>query len=172
MITDWEGTPIIFPIVMVLFGGAGIGLIAAAIHAALALANPRPVFRMTPAALRLGESATLEWTFEGAVHRLEHFELWLIGEEEAQYRRGTDTVTDRQVFEKILVAQADHLADFRTGRIEFAVPEYTMPSFEAPNNKIVWKLEVQGTISRWPDVSEEFNITVLPLATNIAEVRT
>jgi hypothetical protein len=37
-----------------------------------------------------------------------------------------------------------------------------MHSFKSANNKIVWTLQLSGEIPRWPDVSEEFEIDVLP----------
>ena len=38
-----------------------------------------------------------------------------------------------------------------------------MHSFEAPNNRVRWTLIVHGDIPFWPDVRDEFPITVLPL---------
>jgi hypothetical protein len=48
------------------------------------------------------------------------------------------------------------------GDVGFAIPDDTMHSFEAQNNKIDWELAVEGEIKRWPDVKSSFEITVLP----------
>ncbi len=40
-----------------------------------------------------------------------------------------------------------------------------MHSFNASNNKIVWKLIVRAKVSRWPDPKDEYEITVLPMPT-------
>jgi hypothetical protein len=39
-----------------------------------------------------------------------------------------------------------------------------MHSFAAPNNKIVWTIEVHGHIAGWPDVKEEYELKVTPAA--------
>jgi hypothetical protein len=39
-----------------------------------------------------------------------------------------------------------------------------MHSFDASNNKIQWYLKVKGDIKKWPDVSNEFAVTVLPVS--------
>ena len=38
-----------------------------------------------------------------------------------------------------------------------------MHSFEADSNKIIWEIKVEGEIARWPDVSQNFPITVDPM---------
>jgi hypothetical protein len=35
-------------------------------------------------------------------------------------------------------------------------------SFTAANNKIVWTIRARGEIARFPDVAEEFEITMKP----------
>jgi hypothetical protein len=37
-----------------------------------------------------------------------------------------------------------------------------MHSFSTQHNKIVWSIRVKGEIARWPDLNEEFALTVLP----------
>ena len=34
--------------------------------------------------------------------------------------------------------------------------------FDAGNNDITWTLHVEGEIARWPDVSEEYTLLILP----------
>jgi hypothetical protein len=50
-----------------------------------------------------------------------------------------------------------------SGTARLAVPADTMHSFEAPHNKVIWKLTLRGAIAKWPDVSEEFPIVVTPV---------
>ena len=66
-------------------------------------------------------------------------------------------------FEKLVIVEVEDAASIRAGLVQFAIPEFTMHSFEATNNKIEWFLKVHGNIKKWPDVSDEFSIQVLPL---------
>ena len=49
------------------------------------------------------------------------------------------------------------------GRTRVEVPAGSAPTFEAPNNKILWSVKIHAEIPHWPDVIEEFPLTVLPL---------
>ena len=44
-----------------------------------------------------------------------------------------------------------------------------MPTFDAPNNDIEWCLKLRGDIPFWPDVAEEFPITVYPPTSDDSE---
>jgi hypothetical protein len=46
------------------------------------------------------------------------------------------------------------------GEARFQVPEGVPPSFQAGNNRIIWTLRIYGEIPRWPDVHEEFEVTM------------
>ena len=37
-----------------------------------------------------------------------------------------------------------------------------MHSFEADNNKIVWMIKLHADVPRWPDVKQDYKITVCP----------
>lgn len=88
--------------------------------------------------------------------------FYLEGAEEATYRRGTTTTTDRHVFARIPVAERTRTIEMYAGRGEVALPDGVMPTFDGGNNRIVWKLRVSGTISLWPDVREEYELRVRP----------
>lgn len=141
----------------------GIGCIGYVVYSFLAIFNPRPQLRLNPGALPLGTSAELEWIIIGPVDRIKHLGFWLEAREEAQYRQGTRTVTASSLFEKILLFETDQASAMRVGKTQLTVPEFTMHSFEAPNNKIKWTLKVHGDVPRWPDIDLEFRIAVLPL---------
>ena len=38
-----------------------------------------------------------------------------------------------------------------------------MHSFQAAANKIIWEIKIEGEIDRWPDVDQNFLITIRPL---------
>jgi hypothetical protein len=87
----------------------------------------------------------------------------LEGREEARYRRGTDTHTDRETFLSLPVV--DTVQSFEIaggGSASFTVPADTAPSFQADNNKIVWSLKVLCDLSNWPDTDDEYEVVVRP----------
>jgi hypothetical protein len=50
-----------------------------------------------------------------------------------------------------------------TGSVTIHIPEDTMHSIDTGNNKIIWSLWLEGSIPDWPDVSEYYEFTVLPM---------
>ena len=50
----------------------------------------------------------------------------------------------------------------RGGEIEITVAADAVPSFDAPNNRVVWLLRFVGEIRAWPDVDEHIVIPVGP----------
>jgi hypothetical protein len=155
---DWFFTIFLVPFVLV-----GLLLIGFVGHTVLALANPRPRLTLTPGRPRLGDAIRLGWRFTGRSGRLGRLRITLEGREEATYRRGTDTHTDRQVFATFdVVDTGDRLAIPR-GTAEVVIPSDTMHSFDGDSNKVVWEIKVSGDIARWPDVDESFPIEVRPI---------
>ena len=140
----------------------GLALIWGMIYTFLGLFNPKVVLTLTPGTPRLGEACLLSWKFEGNTRRINTFKLVLEAEELATYRRGTSTVTDRNIFEQVVLIDQDKASFAGGGKIDFALPADTAPSFKSNNNKILWTVKVQGVISRWPDVAGAFPIVVLP----------
>jgi len=154
---DWFLTLFMIPFVLV-----GLGMIVAAGYFLLALFNPRARVRVTPGVVRLGDPLQVQWRFTGRSDVLRQVRVWLEGREEATYRRGTQTSTDRSCFARIDVAHASTRGTLRAGTGIAKLPAGTMHSFAGANNKIVWSLRVQGLIDFWPDVDDEYPITVLP----------
>ncbi len=48
------------------------------------------------------------------------------------------------------------------GAVKLRLPAETMHTFKAPNNRVVWSVQVRGEIPRWPDVEDEFPLQVDP----------
>ncbi len=131
----------------------------------LCLFNPRPWITVVPGAPRLGESVRLEWQVKGRVEVLIDLRLIVAGREEATYSRGTRSSTDRNVFVEIAVTTLTTSRDIVSGVAQFDIPADLMHSFSSQHNKIVWCIQVKGEIARWPDLDEEFALTVLPAQT-------
>lgn len=156
---SWFVILFLIPFVLV-----GVGTFAGVVYFGLAMFNPRPKLQVSKSAARLGESVEIDWAIVGSPYRIESFRITLEGREEATYRRGTDTHTDRETFLTIDVLEVTDVSSMSEGHAVFTVPEYTMHSFDASNNKVVWSLKVHGAIPKWPDIDDEFPFTVLPLS--------
>jgi len=153
----------VLPLLFLLpFVAVGLGLIGGAVYLFLAMFNPRPTLELSSGAIPLGGAAELRWSFSGQTGRIGELTVTLRGIEEARYRRGTDTHTDRNTFYEMEIHKTSDPYEIASGRIGFVVPPDTMHSFEAANNKILWSLDVHGSIKGWPDVKESFKVNVVP----------
>lgn len=154
-----DGCLTVFLLPFVLVGLLVIGL---SVHGFLALFNPRPALRLHPSAIALGEMGEVEWETTGNVDRVRGFSIVLEGREEATYKRGTTSSTDKSTFARLPLAQSSRGKDLRRGKAKFTVPADSMHSWKSSHNRFVWVIQVKGDIPRWPDISEEFPIEVLP----------
>lgn len=147
---------------MVPFVIVGLVLLVAAGHAALALFNPRFAVTLEPAELLVGGTGQLRWSCTGRCDRIERLVVRLEGREEATYRRGTDTYTDKNVFFTADVLDTPRPLAIRSGTATVSLPAETMHSFAAPNNKVLWVLSLHAHIRAWPDVKDEYVLAVVP----------
>jgi hypothetical protein len=147
---------------MVPFLLVGLVLIGLLIHQVLALFNPKAELSIQPATPALGDQLEVTWQLMGRTHVLRRLRIFLEAREEATYRRGTSTYTDKKPFLNIEVATTASAAEMSTGQARVNVPADTAPSFKSDNNRIVWTLCIRGDIPRWPDLNEEFEIQVRP----------
>ena len=163
MLKQWQsgGKPVFLTCFLVPFVLVGLGLIVGIFYTLLAAFNPRPSLTLSASTVRLGGSATLSWTFRGRVSKMTGLKVFLEGVEEAKYRRGTSTYTDRETFAKISVFESPG-GVAQAGSAEVRVPADTMHSFSGGNNRIVWTLKLAGEIPQWPDVTESVEIEVTP----------
>jgi hypothetical protein len=149
---------------MIPFIAVGLALIVALGYSLLSLSNPRPALRLARGELRAGDTTEVRWTVSGAAHRIQRLRVYLEARESATYRRGTSTTTDHAVVATIPIADVTAASDILSGRASLRVPERAMPSLRASNNAIEWRLVVHGEIPRWPDLKDEFTLTIHPLA--------
>jgi hypothetical protein len=156
---DWFLTLFLIPFVLVGLGAAG-----SVIYFLLATFNPRPEVTLLDGPPRLGQELRIGWRFSGRTSRIRRLTISLEGREEATYRRGTDTVTDRETFFSRTLVETESRYEIPRGQTSLAVPDDTMHSFDGGNNKIIWELQVAGEIARWPDVDEGLPVTIAPLA--------
>jgi hypothetical protein len=154
-----EGCATVFMIPFVLIG---VVLILLSIYGFLALFNPRPTIRVSSSAVALGETVEVEWEMTGNLDRFRGFTIAFEGREEATYRRGTSSSTDKSVFMTLELVTLTRAKEMRRGKAKVAIPTDTMHTFRSANNKIVWRFQVKGDIPWWPDVDESFDFEVLP----------
>jgi len=155
---DWFLTLFLVPFVLV-----GLATIGAVGYLVLSLANPRPRLTLDNATPRLGDEFRMSWRFTGRATRIRQLSILLEGREEATYQRGTDTHTDREVFATHTLVDTGNDWEIPRGAATTVIPHDTMHSFEGNSNKIVWEIKVAGVIDRWPDVSQDFTITIRPM---------
>jgi hypothetical protein len=158
---DWFLTLFLVPFVL-----AGIGFFAGVAYAILGLRNPRPVLVANTTSPELGGRLELQWRFEGSASRIGHVRVAVKGIERATYQVGTNTRTESQdFFEQVLVdrpAPMGGMMGGMDGSAAFTFPEDSMHSFQSAHNRVIWQIELQGEIPRWPDVKENYPLVVLP----------
>lgn len=140
----------------------GLGMMGAVGYFFLSIFNPRPRITVIPGNPRLGDSVRLEWELSGRTEVLKNLRLSVTGQEQATYSRGTQTSTDRNVFADIEVTRLSSTREMVSGSAQVSIPADSMHSFSSQHNKIAWSIRVKGGIARWPDLNEEFGLTVLP----------
>jgi hypothetical protein len=155
---EWFLTIFMIPFVLV-----GLGLLAWVGHSFLGLFNPSVKLTVNSPTIPLGGTLEAAWRIQGQTHVIDRLRVYLEGREEATYKRGTRTHTDRQVFATFDLASITSRHDMRAGTARLVIPTSTMHTFEAPHNKIIWTLYVHGDIARWPDIKDEFPITIQPM---------
>ncbi len=151
--------PLIFISIFVLIGLIVVGVF---IHQLLALTNPKLRLTVNKNTLSPGDTLELSWECSGNTSKVTAFTLTLEGNESATYRRGTNTHTEKHIFARLPIATLDSPASLLTGRTTLSLPHKTMPTFKGSNNTIEWVLKVKGSIPRWPDVNDEYEIIIIP----------
>lgn len=143
---------------------AGLGLIVLVVRQALVLFNPRLELTLSRGALVPGTSAQVHWKVRGKTERLARLTIVLEGSEEANYQRGNEMKTDKEVFASIPIVDVTHPLEIAEGSARVILPDDTLPSFTAERNKILWKLKAVCEIPGWPDSEDDYEVVVAPAA--------
>jgi len=159
----WRGSPE-WPLILILlpFVAIGAALLWGMVYTFLQTFNPVPTLTLSAGAAPLGAELELTWRFAGITSRLKRVEIQLRGREEATYRRGTSSTTDKHTFAEIKIVDTTDPIAIESGQTTLHVPTHSMHSFDSGHNRVVWSLHIRGDIANWPDVSEEYSIVVLP----------
>jgi hypothetical protein len=150
-------TLVLIPFVLV-----GLAILFGAVQQLLILFNPRVHLTLAPSVLMTGGMAYLQWRLSGRGGGVRRLRIVLEGREEASYRSGKNSSTDREVFATVPVADTAQPYEIPAGNARIDVPAGTLPSFTAVHNKIVWSLKVTCEIPFWPDSADEYEVLVRP----------
>jgi hypothetical protein len=151
-----------FSLFMIPFLLVGLALIVGAIYFFVAMFNPTVEIALSTGAVPLGGQFDVAWEIGGKFERIKNLEIAVEAIQSATYQRGTDTVTDVEVFELLPVASIVDPTQIAFGSTSVTIPANTMHSFEAPRNEIKWKVVVHGKIPWAPDIIEDFEFRVTP----------
>jgi len=157
-----EGFNIVVGIFLIPFAIVGIGLIGGAIHQFGAIFNPKVELALTTGAVRRGDSVDVAWQLEGRTSKVRLLTIMVEGEESATYRRGTDTITAKNVFCTIPITEATEAEEIEFGSRTVTIPDDTMHTFAANRNKVTWRIVVHGDVPFWPNIKEEYEFRVKP----------
>ncbi len=151
-------TPLI--IFLTIFGIAGAILIGSAVYYFIRIFSPCYDLVLPKETLIPGEQLNLQWKQISGHGMPRSFKLWLIGEEEATYKRGTDTVTDHAIFHESLLYETTSWHSMASGQCELEIPPMAVPSFESKNNSIRWTLRLEADIPLRPDVRDTLDLVI------------
>jgi hypothetical protein len=163
-IKEWQSGrhPVFQTIFLTPFVLIGLGLVGGIVHSLLKIFAPVAELEPPTRPLSPGSSSLLRFRLRGNVRRISRLTITLTGREEASYRRGTSTYTDRHVFHRQVLLDTPDPRQMESGELPATIPDGTMHSFEATSNKIIWSLQFNGTIAHWPDVNDEFILNITP----------
>ena len=139
----------------------GLLFIFGTIYSIVAIFNPTVEIAFSSGAVPLGGQVDIAWQIEGRFERIKKLTIEVLASQHATYQRGTDTVTDEEVFEKLPIIETTEITDIAFGSTTVTIPVDSMHTFDAKRNKIKWQVMVRGEIPWAPDISEEFEFLSL-----------
>ncbi len=154
-----EVLPFLF---MIPFALVGLVLAGSVFYTLAAVFNPTVELALSSGAIGRGESVDVAWQLSGRTSSVKSLKVTIEGEESATYRRGTDSITDKNIFCTIPIADVSDSQDIEFGSETVTIPVDTMHTFAANRNKISWKIVVHGVIPFWPDIKENYEFRVKP----------
>ena len=140
---------------------AGLALDVLAAYLILGCFNPMPVLVLSERNVYPGSEFEVSWMFRGNPKSIHRLKLMLVGTEKVSYRQGTDTRREESKFHHEMVFESEDAEQIAKGFCLVTIPSDAMHSFKASNNEIEWKIDLEGSIRRWPDVLESFPFQVL-----------
>jgi Protein of unknown function (DUF3592) len=153
---EWFLTVFITPFVLI-----GLVVLLFVGSTFLNLFNPRMQLTLNSPAVPLGGTLDATWLISGSSSRIEHLKLTVEGREETSHGSGKTRRTERKVFVTLPLAETNDPQQIARGRASVEIPEGHKPSQDEDYPKVIWTVKAVGQIPRYPDLEEEFEITVL-----------
>jgi hypothetical protein len=153
---------IVAMIFLALFALIGLLILFGAIYSILQLFNPTTVVVCSQSQVHPGSEFEISWLQKGNASRIKRLMIAIEAYEEASYRQGTTTRTEKSIFYSHLLVSTDVPDEIQSGFRIFELPLDTMHTFRGSKNKIEWTIRVHGDVPFWPDISDDFSIVILP----------
>src|SRR4030095_8662390 len=109
----------------------------------------------------LGGTLGASWSISGPNSRVKHLKLTVEGREETSHGSGKTRRTERKVFVTLPLVETTDPQQIARGRASVEIQEAHKPSQNEDYPKVIWTVKAVGEIPRYPDLEEEFEITVL-----------
>jgi hypothetical protein len=156
------GISIFTSLFLIPFVLVGVGILLLLIRQILVLANPQPIVVYSDNWIYPGSEFEVSWMMKGKVTRVKSLRVFVEGMEVVTYRQGTSTRKESNIFYRDKIVDIDQQDRIAQGFEVARIPNDTMHTFNAPNNKIQWQVRFEGEIPWWPDLSENFPLVILP----------
>jgi hypothetical protein len=150
----------------------GVVLLWMLVRRVLLFAVREPIVELTEHPIRHGRPALLSITQRGPIHA-EVLRVVLRGVEEASYRSGKSSHTDKKTFFELELVTEEAMGLERgqswTKDVEMVVPPDQPASFASANNALRWEVVVKTVLRNFPDDENAFPVLVLPTGENADE---
>ena len=168
MWTDFTWGAIFGTLFLSIFALLGLLLAGLFVHTLLkALFTPRPTLELASDTIDPARTTQVRWSLSGK-RPLADLRISLVLREECQYRRGTDTLTDRHEVRELVLFERPEPA--HEGTLSLTIPADLPPSFASKNNQLLWCLRLRGSVPKLPDVDDEFPLVVRPATLATASI--
>ncbi|MEA3364073.1 MAG: DUF3592 domain-containing protein [Candidatus Hydrogenedentes bacterium] len=151
-----------------IFGAFAVLLGIGAVYFLLAFFNPRVTVTVTTLEAAPGDMLGISWEFSGSTVKLQTLKVLLKGMEETRVRRGNKSSKKTETFEETVLYETTDPAEMKSSEVGCLIPETARPTGTEGDSRVYWQLCIHGTIPMWPDVREEYEITVTPAVAAVA----
>jgi len=146
----------------------GLAVTAAQPREFLSMLNPYITATFEPGEVCVGGAGRICWTLHPSFRRFSKLRIAIVGAERVQLPQGQASLLHTRQhhvyseFERIMVFETPAEQDMVRGRVDFAIPERTMPTWRSPHKRIYWRILFHGEVVRGPDLRQVHDLTVLP----------
>jgi hypothetical protein len=153
---EWFLTFFIIPFVLI-----GLATLFGAIYTFFGLFTTRPSVIISNLYPRLGDTLSLRWEIPGA-RSISKMKIFVIGSEESVSSQGENSSTRKSTFAYLPLVDTDDYFRISAGSVDLKIPLETMHSFEAKNNKIIWRINLYADIRFKPNIRNAYRLHVFP----------